>query len=346
MEDTTTVTDLGLTDAHWQRLSTWMRSSGLGDGPITEVRPLGGGTQNVVARFQRCGRSYVLRKGPVHLRPVSNDVMRREMRVLSALADTPVRVPRVLATCPDGEPFDGAAFYLMEPVYGFSSSDPLPPELSSPAARASLVLDAVDQVVVLHAVDHEAVGLGDFGRPDGYLERQVPRWSAELDRYRAFEGWPGPQLPGLDAVSRWLEAKRPTGFRAGITHGDYHLSNLLYTPTPAVAAIVDWEMCTIGDPLVDLGWLLATLPTETGGDTLATAGDLPAPETIIERYASQSDRDVEAVRWYEVLACFRLGIIVEGTYARSFAGLATAEMGEQLHARAIELFEHALERLG
>jgi aminoglycoside phosphotransferase (APT) family kinase protein len=330
----------------WDAIGAWMDAEGLGAGPVIEIEYLLGGTQNIVARFQRGSEAYVLRRGPLHLRPASNDVMRREMRVLTALAGSDVPHPRVLATCPDGEPLGGAAFYLMEPVEGFTATEPLPPAVASDVElRRSLAFSAVDAAVLLHAVDHRAVGLADFGRPEGYLERQVPRWRKQLDGYHQFDGWPGPELPGLDRVSDWLEQYRPSGFVPGITHGDLHLSNLLYRPSGEVAAIIDWEMCTIGDPLVDIGWLLATWPEGDGGQTLRTIGGLPTRDEIIERYAARSGRDLSSIDWFEVLACWRLGIIVEGTYARACAGLAPADTGAALHQQAIDLFEHALQRL-
>jgi aminoglycoside phosphotransferase (APT) family kinase protein len=323
-----------------------MDREGLGAGSLEAIEYLAGGTQNIVARFRRGDTWYVLRRGPLHLRPGTNDVMRREMRVLAALAGTDVPHPRIVATSPDGEALGGAAFYLMEPVDGFTATEPLPPEVAADASLLrSLAFAAVDAAVALHAVDHDAVGLSDFGHPEGYLERQVPRWRKQLDGYHAFDGWPGPELPGLERVAAWLEAHRPKGFVPAITHGDLHLSNLLYRPSGEVAAIIDWEMCTIGDPLVDVGWLLASWPEGEGGDTLRTVDGMPRREEAIDRYAERSGRDVSDVDWYEVLACWRLGIIVEGTYARSCAGLAPADTGAELHQRAIDLFEHALARM-
>ncbi len=141
----------------------------------------------------------------------------------------------------------------------------------------------------------------------------------------------------------------PRSFKPGISHGDYHLANLLFRPDgPEVAAIVDWEMCTVGDPLLDLGWLLATWPS--GGDggvagAIGTAGGLPTAAELIDRYAERSDRDLTNIAWYEVMACFKLGIVLEGTHARAFAGKAPVEIGDLLHATTVVLFTRALERI-
>ena len=335
----------------WEAVAAWMDAEGLPAGPIEGISALPGGSQNVLARFTRGGRAFVLRRGPVHLRPTSNDAMRREMRVLRALAGSDVPHPEVLASCPDGAPLGGAAFYLMTAVDGFNPGVQLPDLHAGDAGvRHAMGLSAVDAIAALGAVDHVAAGLGDLGRPEGFLERQVPRWLGELDSYTKHEGWPGPQIPHLDEVASWLEANRPASFRPGLLHGDYHLSNLLFRfAGPEVAAVVDWEMCTVGDPLLDLGWLLATWPGEGAlgpGGLLAAAGGLPTKAELVARYGERSDRDLTAIGWYEVLACFRLGIILEGTHARACAGKAAKETGDALHALTLELFRRAAARTG
>jgi aminoglycoside phosphotransferase (APT) family kinase protein len=332
-------------------LARWMDAQGLPEGPIEAVEPLVGGTQNVLVRFQRAGQTYVLRRGPWHLRPTSNGAMCREMRVLDALAGSDVPHPRLLAACPDeGVLGGGAVFYLMESVDGFNPTVVLPPlHAGSAEVRHEMGLSVVDAVAALGAVDHEAAGLGDLGKPEGFLERQVPRWLSELESYGKHEGYPGPDIPGLAEVATWLEAHRPATFRPGLSHGDYHLANVLIRPDgPDVAAIVDWEMCTVGDPLLDLGWLLATWPAEGTGlvaGTIGAAGGLPSPAELVERYGRRTTRDLSQITWYEVLACFKLGIVLEGTHARAFAGKAPVEIGDLLHASTLGLFAHALQRI-
>jgi aminoglycoside phosphotransferase (APT) family kinase protein len=266
--------------------------------------------------------------------------------VLAALDGTGVRAPHLIAACADETVMGGAVFYLMESVRGFNPTTTLPRlHAEDPAVRHRMGLDAAAALAELGAVDHVAVGLGDLGRPDGFLERQVDRWLSELDSYGKLDGYPGPDIPGLMDVASWLEAGRPRDWRPGIMHGDYHLANLLYAVDgPDVAAIVDWEMCTIGDPLLDLGWLIATRP---GADTaklsgaIGAAGGLPEPAELAQVYAARSDRDLSALTWYAVLACFKLGIVLEGTHARAFAGKAPKDVGDLLHATTLGLFARA-----
>jgi aminoglycoside phosphotransferase (APT) family kinase protein len=330
-------------------LAAWMDDQGLPAGPIESVETLVGGTQNVLVRFDRAGRTFVFRRGPWHLRPKSNDMMRREMRVLAALAGSDVPHPALLAACPDESVLGGAAFYLMEAIDGFNPSVELPALHAGDAfVRHAMGLHAAGAAAALGAVDHEAVGLGDFGRPDGFLERQVPRWLDELASYSLHEGYPGPDIPGLDAVAGWLDANRPASFTPGISHGDYHLANLLYRyDGPEVAAIVDWEMCTVGDPLLDLGWLLATWPSADDpgiGGALGGLGGLSSRDELVAHDSERSTRDLSAIAWYEVMACFKLGIVLEGTHARAFAGKAPVEVGDLLHATTLVLFSRALAR--
>ncbi|MFI0453849.1 phosphotransferase family protein [Actinomadura sp. 6N118] len=333
-------------------LARWMDDHGLPTGPFDDVTVLSGGTQNVLIRFRRGGEGYVLRRGPQHLRSRTNEVLRREARVLSALDGTDVPAPRVLAACPDESVMNGAVFYLMTPVEGFNATVSLPePHASDPRIQREMGLNAARALSALGAVDHAAVGLTAFGKPEGFLERQVGRWRSELESYSTLGGYPGPDIPGLDKVATWLDGNRPTTWRPGIMHGDYHLANLMYSfDGPQVAAIVDWEMCTIGDPLLDLGWLLATWPEP--GDTSASlagplgdGGALPATADLVTAYAERADaiagRDLAAITWYAVLACFKLGIVLEGTHARAFAGKAAKETGDLLHGITLGLFRRA-----
>jgi aminoglycoside phosphotransferase (APT) family kinase protein len=215
-------------------------------------------------------------------------------------------------------------------------------------------LSVAEAAARLGAVDHKAVGLADFGKPEGFLERQVPRWMHELESYGELDGYPGPEIPGLDRVASWLDDNRPRDWRPGIMHGDYHLSNVMIAPDgPDVAAIVDWEMCTIGDPLFDLGNLLGTWPigpdpADASPETAALFGgigggiaDLPSAAELVARYAEHSDRDTSAVPWYTAMACFKLGIVLEGTHARACAGKAPKPTGDVLHATTLGLFARA-----
>ncbi len=332
------------------RLASWMDDQGLPRGPIEDVALLGGGTQNILVRFRRGDGTFVLRRPPLHKRANSDETMRREARVLAALAGSDVPHPELLAACPE-EDVLGAAFYLMEPIDGTNPTVGLPPGYADdPAWRHQLGLAMAAGAASVGAVDHLAVGLDGLGRPEGYLERQVARWRRQLDSYGALPGYPGPDIPGVDDVGDWLDANRPGHWRAGLIHGDYHLANVLVAhDRPGLAAIVDWELTTIGDPLLDLGWLLATWPDPDGSTTGAVGvhpwDGFPTAAELVAHYGARSDRDLGAVAWYEVLACYKLGIILEGTHARAFAGQADTATGDALHASTLGLFARAHRRM-
>jgi len=335
--------DLGL-------LRDWMDAQSLESGDIENVESLAGGTQNILLRFERGGRPFVLRRPPLHKRSNSDETMRREARVLGALRDSAVPHSRLIADCPDTAVL-GAAFYLMEPIEGFNPSRGLPPlHEGDPAIRHAMGLSMVDGIAALGAVDYRSVGLADFGQPDGFLERQVGRWRHQLDEYSAFEGYSGPDIPGLDEVATWLDENLPGHYRPGILHGDYHLANVMFSNDgPGLAAIVDWELSTIGDPLLDLGWLVATWPGEGAAGIFAGGAvqfdGFPTPDELVARYREQSERDLSAFPWYVVLACYKLGIILEGTNARACAGKADRAVGDLLHATTVGLFEQAIARI-
>lgn len=333
-----------------QRLAGWMDERALGRDEITDPVLLAGGTQNVLLRFRRGERAFVLRRPSRHLRANSNETMLREARVLGALAGTPVPHPGLIAGCADTGVI-GAAFYLMEPVDGFNpGASGLPPlHAGDRGMRRRIGFAMVDAILALGAVDVAAVGLSDFGRADGFLERQVPRWRRQLDSYSACAGWPGAAaIPGLQRVADWLEANRPARFTPGILHGDFHQTNVMIRHHgPEIAAVIDWELATIGDPLLDLGWMLAAWPRADGShhspnrlqpwDGFATADEL------IAYYAERSPRDTRHIRWYAVLACYKFGIILEGSYARACAGQAPMETGQRLHRATLGLFDRAAE---
>ncbi|MCW2784022.1 MAG: aminoglycoside phosphotransferase [Marmoricola sp.] len=330
-------------------LGAWMDGQGLPTGSFDEVAVLTGGTQNLLVRFNRGGHTYVLRRPPRHLRPRSNDNLRREARILTALTGREVRSPALIAACDDESVMGGSAFFLMESIDGFNPSNGLPALHAGDAAtRHRMGLSAVEALAALGAVDPEAVGLADFGQPDGFLERQVPRWLGELESYAALDGYPATGLPGVHDLADWLTARLPTTYRPGILHGDFHVANLLFdTEGPELAAILDWEMATIGDPLLDLGWLLVTWPSGDGSpvDVLAQKfageGGLASRAELVARYAEHSTRDLGAIHWYAALAGFKLGIVLEGTYARACAGKADLALGEMFHVVACSLIERA-----
>ena len=326
-------------------VSTWMDEQGLGRGQIEFPHLLTGGTQNFLLRFKRDGRDYVLRRPPAHLRKNSNETMTRESRVLAALTGSEVPHPAFIACCND-ESVIGARFYLMEPVDGFNPTGELPAYNKSAEAQRRMGFALVDAIAELGMIDYKSVGLEDFGRPDGFIDRQVPRWRSQLESYTEHDNWPGPSsLPGVEELTSWLERNKPTSFRAGIFHGDFHFGNVMYKhDSPELAAIVDWELSSIGDPLIDLGWLMAGWPPKRGEtfDAVSPWIGFPGLDELISRYGQRSGRNLDDVMWYGVLACFKLGTILEGTFARACAGKAPKETGDQLHGYPIRLFERGL----
>jgi aminoglycoside phosphotransferase (APT) family kinase protein len=332
-----------------EKLRNWMDDQGLESGDLHDVTPLVGGTQNILLKFSRGPRSFVLRRPPHRPHMNGSETMRREARVLAALKGSEVPHPGLIAACPT-EDVLGAAFYLMEPIDGFNPTVGLPPlHAGDPKIRHRMGLALADGAAALGRVDYVAAGLTDLGKTENYLERQVKRWRSQLESYTEYEGWAGPgEIPGVERVADWLDANRPSSFKPGIIHGDYHLANVMYRfDGPELAAIVDWELTTIGDPLLDLGWLMATWPDPQGRNSSGAVGvqpwdGFPTADELIARYAEGTTRDVSAIGWYAVLACYKLGIILEGTYARAAAGKAARETGEKLHASTIGLFQRAL----
>ena len=327
-------------------LARWMDDNGLGRGPITNVAVITGGTQNILVRFERHGRSYVLRRPPLHKRPNSDETMRRETRVLSALRTTHVPHPALIASCGDDEML-GAAFYLMEPVDGFNASEGVTDVVAGDYRyQRHMGLAMVDAIARLAQLDVDATGLAGLGRGEGWIGRQVERWRGQLDGYGPLGDDGGTLLPSVDRITAWLTAHEPGLGRVGLMHGDFHFGNVLFHRSePRIAAVIDWELATVGDPLLDLGHLLATWPRRGRGGLTARPNlpGLPCLEDLITRYVGQTGRDIGDVRWFHVLACFRLAVIIEGSYARAFAGKAPIELGAAAHSGAKALMDQAVD---
>jgi aminoglycoside phosphotransferase (APT) family kinase protein len=330
-----------------EAIREWMNRAGLGSGPIEDLDALLGGTQNVMMKFRRGAELFVLRAPPRHSGARGEEILAREAAMLSALADTAIPHPALLAFCNDSA-VAGTRFYLMSYVDGFNATVDLPvPHAADPAMRRRMGLAFIEGAAALGRIDPVRVGLADFGRPGGFLERQVGRWKAELAGYRRHAGWPGPESLGRsEVIESWLTRYMPRSARPGIVHGDYHLANVLFCRTSAeLASIVDWELATIGDPLLDLGWILATWSDEKHGEAAlvpaAPWSGFPERAEIAAHYAAHSDRDLSAIDWYAVLACYKLGILLEGSHARACAGLISQETGLLLHTRAQVLFRRA-----
>ena len=303
-------------------LAAWLDEQDLGAGTLDAQR-VGEGHSNVTYLIVRAEERFVLRRPPrPPLPPSAHDVL-REARLLTALTDTAARVPRVLAVC-DDESVLGVPFYVMEEVAGTVITDAVPPALDSPAERARIGDELVDALVEIHAVDWRAAGLEGFGKPSGYLERQLRRFHGLWEHNKTRE------LPIVAEVGDWLAANLPDSPAATIVHGDYRLGNTMFADVaPAhLAAVFDWELATIGDPLADLGYLAVTwVAPDDPGDTLFSAltsvtrqPGFPTRDQLIARYEERSGRSMGALHWYQALALWKAAVFMEGNYKRFLAG--------------------------
>jgi aminoglycoside phosphotransferase (APT) family kinase protein len=305
-------------------LSSWLKDNlGMDDG--IEVRRHQAGHSNETFFVTAGNQSFVLRRPPRGaFLPTAHDVS-REYRVLSALSSTPVRTPKTIAECRDDSVI-GAPFYLMEMVSGVVIRTEVP-EPFGEEHRARIGEELVDSLVELHSVDPVACGLQGFGKPSGYLERQLRRWKGQMELTLPFTR----PLPDLEAVGRWLAADVPASQRAAIVHGDYKLDNVVFSDSPParLIAILDWEMSTLGDPLADLGWMVSfwLAPGEAEGTLFAdqnrvtTQPGFRSRDELVDRYAAATGLDVTRLDWYVVLAIWKLAILLEGSYARHLSGV-------------------------
>src|SRR4051812_29551190 len=314
------------------------------------VALISGGKSNLTYRVACDAGEVVLRRPPLgHVLPTAHDMV-REHRVLAALEGTAVPVPRVLHLGGADGPL-GAPFYLMERVVGHVCRNALPPGYADAATqRAAIGLALVDALADLHAVDPAAVGLGDFGRPSGFMERQLRRWSQQWEASRAEAN------PALDELRDALVATRPEQGAGAIVHGDFRLDNTVLHPTRpgAIVAVLDWEMSTLGDPLADLGALLAYW-SEAGDGGLRAAARIVPPVTaaegfptraeVVARYAARTGFDVSHVDWYQAFAFFKLAVICQGIAARAAGGAmvgAGFDEAQRLVAPLVAAGRHAL----
>jgi aminoglycoside phosphotransferase (APT) family kinase protein len=324
-------------------LEAYFDEHGLGAGPI-EAEPIGEGHSNITYVVRRGDEEWVLRRPPrPPLPPSAHDVL-REHRLLEALAPTGVRTPPVVLAC-DDESIIGAPFYVMEKVEGDVITSDVPEPLDNPEQRRALADELIDALVEIHATDWRACGLEGYGKPTGYLARQLRRFGGLWEHNRTRE------LPVLDKVTEWLGANAPESGPATIVHGDYRLGNVMYAHgAPAkLVAIFDWELATIGDPLADVGYLTATYtqPGDTG--TLTSLGAVtqregfPTRDELIARYEERSGRSMSDVRWYQTLALWKTAIFLEGSYKRLLAGTTDDPFFKLLDSGVPELAERAWE---
>ena len=289
------------------------------------VALISGGKSNLTYRVRSDAGELILRRPPLgHILPTAHD-MGREYRVLTALRDTPVPVPRTfhLGTADSAL---GTPFYVMERVVGHICRDALPLGYAVTAEdRAAIGAGLIDVLAALHTVDSERVGLGDFGRPHGFMERQLRRWSEQWQRSKTGD------LPALDALRDGLGEAVPGQQTAAIVHGDYRLDNTLLHPSRRgeIVAVLDWELSTLGDPLADLGALLAYWSEADDDEVLVRArmfgpvtaeSGFPSRAEVVERYARATGFDVSAIGWYQAFAFFKLAVICQGIALRATGG--------------------------
>jgi len=337
-----------------ERLATWMdvHVPGAGDGPV-RATILTGGATNIVMRIERQGgEPVVLRRPPETPRPDSGKVLGREARVLGALNGSGVPAPRLYGHCTDHSVI-GADFYIMEHIEGWLAlgqlGDAELPELfRAPEVRRQLPLELVAGIAKLSRVDYKEAGLEGFGKPDGFLERQVDRWLYQHASYAESEGYKYRPLIHKDEVVAWLRANTPEMSRVGIIHGDYGFPNAMFAPQLPVrlAAMIDWELSTIGDPLLDLGWIVYGVPSSKSAvrpPKLFHDPAYPDREEMVDHYAAVSGYPVKNLTYYMILAQFKLAMLLERHYARGLNGRLDRDKAEQMGALVLELLRSAAE---
>lgn len=302
------------------RITKYLEAHGIGEGPLAWQR-IGDGQSNITYRLRRGDQDIVLRRGPRPPLPRSTHDMVREARIQQLLRPEGFPVPRILTVCSD-ETVLGVPFYVMEALDGAVLTDTIPEALSTPQDRARTSEALVDTLVHLHSIDVTRPDFAAFGRPDGYLERQVTRFSGLWDVNTTRT------IPGVAELGTWLRDNIPTSQAAAIVHGDYRLGNLMYRPqSPArVLAVLDWEMAALGDPLADLGYLTATYtdtnstPTPLELSPITGQPGYPSSADIAKRYATQTGLDITPLPWYQALALWKAAIFCEAIYTRWLKG--------------------------
>lgn len=301
-------------------LAAFLDAEGLGSGPISWER-IGDGHSNLTYLLHREERSLVLRRGPRPPLPASTHDMLRESRIQLLVKAAGISVPNIVAVCAD-ESVLGVPFYVMDYLDGVVITDEEPAGLDTPEQRRATAFAAVDALVQLHSVDVTRGGLEKVGRPEGYLQRQVALfdslWKSTTRR----------SVPEFDAVATWLAANVPTSQRASVVHGDYRLGNLMFEhgAPPRVLALLDWEMATVGDPLADLGYLLATYAEEGSATTpleltpVTRYDGYPTRTELASRYGEATGLDLSELRWYQALALWKAAVFCEAIYTRWLDG--------------------------
>tara|TARA_R110000823_G_scaffold144958_5_gene275087 strand:- start:4012 stop:5049 length:1038 start_codon:yes stop_codon:yes gene_type:complete len=305
------------------RFAEWLRSETGRAGPVA-IEPLrGGGSCEMFTLTQGDERFVIRRAPPVAVSDSAHNVI-REYRIIAALTGSAVRVPRLLASCADPAVL-GAPFYIMGFVEGEVIRRRLPAAYCEhPEVQPAIGEELIDALVELHAFDWRGTAIEDLAKPENFLQRQVARWMSQLAGYRQRE------LPGVDAVAHWLDDNRPSAGELTVMHGDFKIDNALYSAglPPRLLCLLDFEMTTVGDPLIDLAWAMIFWPEEGNPIAIAPPGSeggmhaqyCQAPEALVQRYAAQTGRNLDAFQWYQAFAAWKLGIVLEASYSRFLKG--------------------------
>jgi aminoglycoside phosphotransferase (APT) family kinase protein len=310
---------------------------------LTVTPVVGGGSCEAFA-IGRGDDRWILRRAPRHVNVASAHDVLREYMILDAIKDEPVSIARPILSCDDAGVF-GAPFFVMECIEGSAILTHVPQQWAdAPELHGRALEELVDALAAIHAVDWRALGLGDLAHDGEYLPHQITRWLAQLASYESRE------IPSAIRVGEWLGIYRPSDQPAALFHGDYKLDNVLFAPEspPRIAAVVDWEMAGIGDPLVDLAWALIFHPGPDGTIHLGVSKEpkfaieaLPDRRQLIDRYAQKSGRDTASIGWYDVFARWKLAIALEGSYAKFLRGLSDKPIHEFFGMQADTLLESA-----
>ncbi len=316
----------------------------LGDSSAIEVEAMVGGGSCEIFGVQRGRERWVLRRAPVHASSATAHDVLREFRILDAIKDEAVSIARPVLACDDPDVF-GAPFYVMERIDGVPVRAQIPSAwTANPQGQSQALEQLIDALVAIHAVDWQQCGLGDLAHSGPYLARQIDRWMSQLESYH------GRPLPSAARVASWLDDHRPVDQVPALAHGDYKLDNVLFAPDapPKLLAVVDWEMASIADPLIDLAWAMIFHPGPEGTIPLGVAASpafdrsqMPARSMLQARYAERSDRDVGGIDWYHVFARWKLGIVLEGSYAKFLRGESKKAVHEFFGSQTDMLLESA-----
>ena len=300
-------------------VSKWLAENIAGAVAPFQFQLLAGGRSNLTYRVAGGdGSTFVLRRPPLGNVLATAHDMAREFRIITAVGTTNVPVPAALGLCTDPD-INDAPFYVMTFIDGVVLDSPDKAALIEPQQRIDASMNLVDVLVDLHAVDVDAIGLGDLARREGYVDRQVRRWSTQWNLSKTRE------LPAIDEVARLLAAKIPTQHGVAIAHGDFRFGNcMLDVSTGRTLAVLDWELCTLGDPLADLGymgvyWFDGHAAHARANDP-TPAGGFASYDDVLQRYAVRSGRDISMIDYYVAFSCWRLAVISEGVYARFLHG--------------------------